>query len=118
MRAVLFGAMLSIAVPAALSAQTASPVPPAANATPAAPQSPGAAPVQPAAAATPVAAANPAAPGATNGQKICEYTTHDGMLIPLNHCESQSEADKRRRERQQNLREIQMNSLTFFGPRP
>jgi len=40
------------------------------------------------------------------------------MLIPLNHCESQSEADKRRRERQQNLREIQMNSLTFFGPRP
>jgi hypothetical protein len=113
----LFGATLLVSSPVALSAQQASPAPQTPNAAAAAP----AAPV-PHAPATSAAPANPAAPGAQpapNGQKVvCEYTTHDGALVPLNHCETQSEADKHRRERQQNLREIQMNSLTFFGPRP
>jgi hypothetical protein len=55
----------------------------------------------------------------SDGQKaVCEYTTHEGTLVPLNHCVSQAEAARVRRDQQQAFREYQMNSLTYRGPRP
>jgi hypothetical protein len=113
----LFAVTLSVASPVALSAQEAPAVPQMPNAAATA----AAAPAQPAT-ATPAAAGNPIAPGARpapNGQKVaCEYTTHEGMLVSLNHCVSQSEAARIRRDQQQTFREYQLNSLTYRGSRP
>ena len=123
MRAYLFllGATLLVGSPAALSAQEASSAPPTSTAAPPAVAVPAPEPAQPASTAS-VATASPAAPGAqpaVNKQKVaCDYTTHEGMLISLNHCGSVAEADRRRKDQQQQVRQFQLNSLTYFGPRP
>jgi len=117
MRAVLYllAAALLVAAPGVASAQVTAAPAPASNGAPAMQANPAvASPASAAAAVAPVAGGS-----VQNGQKmVCQYTTHDGMLIPLNHCETQSEADKRRRDRQQNLREFQLNALVFPGHRP
>jgi hypothetical protein len=109
----LIGVSLLGASPVTLSAQEASPAPQTPNAAAAA------GPAQPAS----VTSATPASPVtpdlARNSHRIaCEYTTHEGMLVSLNHCVSQSEAARIRRDQQQTFRESQMNSLTYRGPRP
>jgi TolA-binding protein len=46
---------------------------------------------------------------------ICEVTTHEGELIPLRQCISKREADRRRLQQQESIREFQMQS---FGMGP